>query len=163
MCIGVAAGIGMALQLAQGVFQFMGAQQQYAAQAEMYKQNAKNAQMATVNEYAQEQLRIQQEQAAAAQKKFETQIETRKAAAATTVSAMEGGAEGLTLSALLSEHYAKSGRHNDAVDNNYQMTRDYWRSEMEATQARGQNQINSVPIPVAPSPFMIFQNLTIPA
>jgi hypothetical protein len=163
MCIGAAAAIGMGLQLAQGFMQYSAAQSQFKQQAELYKQNALNAQAATRNEYANQQLRISQEQAAAGQKKFETQIETKKAAATTTVAAMEGGGEGLSMQALLSEHYAKSGRYNDAVDNNYQMTRDYMHGEMEATRARGQNQINSVPIPVAPSPFMIFSNLTMPA
>lgn len=151
------------LQIAQGAVSYMGAQSQFEAQQAMYDANAKNAQIATARQYANEQLRISQEQATAAQKKFETQIETKKAAATTTVAGMEGGGEGASLTALLSDHYAKSGRYNDAVDNNYQMTRDYMRGEMESTRAQGQNQINSVPIPVAPSPFMIFSNLTMPS
>lgn len=152
-------GVSLGLSLLSGAAGYGQAQQQYAADVEMYKQNAENVRAATVAEYASEQNRIHQERVAAQEKKFDQEIANLRQSSTAAVAAGEGGVTGNTVEALLGDYYAAKGRANDAVDNNFQMRLDYLRGEMDATKARGQDMINRVPIPRAPSPLMILGGL----
>lgn len=147
----VIAALTIATSIASTGIGYMGQQQQYAAQQQAYEQNVKNARTSTYDAYDATQLRIEQEGAAANQQKFEANLQTRQAVATARVAAGEGNVSGLSVDAVLGDFYAQGGRNNSAIDQNLDMTRGALMANMKEQQARGQNQINSMPKPIAPS------------
>ncbi|MCJ8149096.1 virion core protein, T7 gp14 family [Shinella sedimenti] len=143
--------LGVGLGIAQNAVQYSAAQDQYEAQMEVQRQNAINASRAAENQYANINIRAQQEDMARNQQQLETNIETAKAASTVEVAAGQGGVSGLSVDAVLRDIYAQQGRNDAALDVNARMSRDYLTGEMKAAEAGGQNQINSVPIPEKPS------------
>lgn len=143
--------LGVGLGIAQSAVQYSAAQDQYDAQMEVQRQNALNASKAAENQYANINIRAQQEDMARNQQQLETNIETAKAASTVEVAAGQGGVSGLSVDAVLRDIYAQQGRNDAALDVNARMSRDYLTGEMKAAEAGGQNQINSVPIPEKPS------------
>jgi hypothetical protein len=146
------------LGIAQSVVQYNGAQDQYDAQMDVQRQNAINASKATENQYANINVRAQQEEMATAQQRQESKIEAAKAASTVEVAAAEGGVSGLSVDAVLRDIYAQHGRNEATLDVNQRMSRDYLTGELKAAEAGGQNQINSVPIPEKPSAMPHFLN-----
>lgn len=134
------AAVSFGISAVQGVAGYFGKRAAYNA-------NAANAVAGTEAQWASQQLRIQQEGAAATQDKFETNIAVAKAAATATTAAGEGGVSGLSVDYLLKDLYAAKGRHNAAVSQNLQMTTAYLQSEKEVTRAQGIDRINSVEKP----------------
>lgn len=155
MCIMLGAGAMAAMQLVTGIAStavgFMGQQQQYAAQNQMYKDNIKNANKMATDQYAHTQNRWQQEKAAASLEKQNANVDAMEARGTATAAAGEGGVTGNSVSQLLASYYGKQGRFNDSVDQNYQMSRDYLWASMDQTKNQAQSQINSVPKPQKPS------------
>lgn len=145
------------LGIAQSAMQYSAAQDQYDAQMEVQKHNAINASRAAENQYANINIRAQQEDAARNQQQMETNIEAAKAASTVEVAASEGGVAGLSVDAVLRDIYAQQGRNEATLDVNQRMSRDYLAGEMKAAEAGGQGQINSVPIPEKPSfaPYLL--------
>ncbi len=158
MCVPAA---GLALSLLSGVASYAQASAETSAYNAAAKQNSINAVSAANKSYEQNSTRISQEREVALQKKTEQQIEGMKAAATAKVSATEGGVAGNTVMAVLGDFYAKQGRFNDAVDNNYQMSRNSLIGERDSIFAQTQNQINSMPPKAKPSPLMIVSNLSL--
>lgn len=158
MCVPAA---GLALSLLSGVASYAQASAETKAYNAAAKQNTINAISAANKSYEQSATKITQEREAAIQKKTEQQVENMKASSTAQVSAGEGGAAGNTVFAVLGDYYAKSGRFNDAVDNNFQMAREFVIGERDAQYAQTQNQINSMPPKAKPSPLMIFSNLSL--
>jgi len=130
---------------------FMGQQQQYEAQADMYKQNIRSAQDTARDQYAHSQNASIQQRNAAAMEKFNTNTDTIKAAATAEAAAVEGGVQGNSISSLIASYYGQQGRYNDAIDQNYQMNRDYIYASMDQTKNQTQSQINSMAKPTKPS------------
>lgn len=155
MCIMLGAGAMAGLQLAIGVAStvvgFNGQQQQYKAQQAMYNENAKNAQKMAREQYAHTQNRWRQERAAASLEKQNANVDAMEGRATAAVAAGESGVQGLSVNQFLASYYAKQGRFNDAVDQNYQMNRDYLWASMDQTKNQAQSQINSMPKPTKPS------------
>lgn len=152
-------GAQLALTAVQGATGFIGQTQAFNQQVEFYNDNAREAARATSRQWDATQLRISQEGRAATQKKLETALATKSAAATATVAAGEGGVSGSSVDAVLGDIYSRGARANGAVDENLQMTRDYLSAEMDGQRATGQNQINSVPLPQAPNPFAALLNV----
>lgn len=136
---------------------YSAAQQQYDAQMEMARQNAINASRATEHQYAALNVRAQQEDAAAAQQKTETNIEAAQARASVLTAAAAGNVSGMSVQHVLRDIYAQEGRHDAALDTNQRMNRAFIQGEKRAVESGGQNQINSVPLPEKPSftPYLI--------
>lgn len=155
MCLMLGAGVMAGLQLVMGVAStvvgFMGQQQQYKAQMQMYKENIKNAQQTARDQYAHTQNRYIQERNAASLEKQNTNIDVVQAASTAEAAASEGGVGGNSVNQFIASYYAKQGRYNDAIDQNYQMSRDYLFASMDQTKNQTQSQINSMPRPVKPS------------
>lgn len=149
--------LGVGLGIAQSVVQYSAAQDQYEAQMEVQRQNAINASKAAENQYANINVRAQQEDMAANQQKQESKIEAAKAASTVQVAAGEGGVSGLSVDAVLRDIYAQQGRNEATLDTNQRMSRDYLMGEMKAAEAGGQSQINSVPVPEKPTmtPYLL--------
>jgi len=155
--------LGLGLSLAQGVFGYMQAGAEVKAHNQQARQNAANAVVAMTDQYTALSNRTIQEREAAIQKKTEQQIEVMQASSTAEAAAGEGGVAGNSVSAILGDYYAKSGRFNDAVDANYQMQREFLTAEGRAAHSEAQNRINSMPLKPKPSPFMIFSNLSLPS
>lgn len=155
MCLMVApalmAGLSLVSGVASAVVGFMGQQQAYEAQNQMYKQNIKNAQQTARDQYAHTQNKWIQERNAASLEKQNANIDVASAAATAEAAGVEGGVSGNSVSQLVASYYGKSGRFNDTVDQNYQMNRDYLWASMDQTKNQTQSQINSVPKPQKPS------------
>jgi hypothetical protein len=128
-----------------------------SAQAEQYENNAKAATQATVNSYAGLGLRQRQEQAKAAVEQFDIGLQMAGAKSSARASAGETGtAEGVSFESLLRDYEARGGRALDTSDANYEMTRDAIQSEKDASLAKGQMAINSMP---RPSPMGLFADV----
>lgn len=140
-------GIGAA----QSIASYGQQKQQAERQNQYYQDNAAAANKALVNTYAGQQNQQLQERNASSQKLFEGQIKAAEGRATAVTSAGEAGVSGLSVDALLGDFYARESRNKDAIDSNYQMTRDGIRANMEGAQAQGQSRINSVQQAVAPS------------
>ena len=140
-----------AIGAAQTVVGFMGQQAQYKSQQQYYENNRQAANQAAVDRYTSQQNRALQEREAASQEKQNTQTKAMKARATAATAAGEGGVAGLSVDALMADYYAQQGRYERSIDNNYQMTADYLRSEMDATQAQATSRINSVQQGTPPS------------
>lgn len=155
MCLMLAPGLMAGLSLITGIAStavgFMGQQQAYEAQNEMWKENIKNAQETARNQYAHTQNRWVQERNAASLEKQNANIDVVQATSTAEAAAAEGGVAGNSVTQLIASYYGKQGRYNDSVDQNYQMNRDYLWASMDQTKNQTQSQINSIPKPVKPS------------
>lgn len=136
---------------ASAVAGYIGKKQEYKAQAKQYKQNAKNAKTATINRFGQINAKILQENEAAQQDQFEQNVKGAQARGTALAAGAEGGVEGLSVDALLADYYTQQGRYTANLNRNLDIQTAYLQQEKVSAQAQGQNQINSVPRPTAPS------------
>jgi hypothetical protein len=150
-------GASLAMSGVQAVVGYQAANAQFDSQMDAYEQNAEAAAMSTANAYSTLNIRAQQEGQAHAQAAQASEIERARAVASTEVAAAAGGVSGLSVDAVLRDVYAQAGRNEATADANLRMSRDYLTGEMAATEANGQSQINSMPIPEKPSmvPFLL--------
>lgn len=158
-------GAGMMLGLLQGVIGFIGQVQQYNAAVAAHEQTVMNARVEATDQYAARQAEIRQEQAAAASKKLEGQIEAKETVAQQEVASGEAGIVGVggyTANQLLGANLAELGRFNDNVDQNYQMVQQRLRAEMDQTEKRAQTAMNNSysSLPPKPSPLSIFGSMS---
>lgn len=155
MCLMLGAGVMAGLQLVMGVAStvvgFMGQQQAYEAQKAQWKENIRSAQETAREQYAHTQHRWVQERNAASLEKTNANIDVVQAASTAEAAAAEGGVQGSSVNQFLASYYAKQGRYNDSIDQNYQMSRDYLWASMDQTKRQTQSQINSMPKPQKPS------------
>jgi hypothetical protein len=155
MCLMVAPALMAGLSLVSGVASaavgFMGQQQAYEAQNEMWKENIKNAQETARSQYSHTQNKWIQERNAASLEKTNANIDVVSATATAEAAGVEGGVSGNSVGQLLASYYGKSGRFNDSIDQNYQMNRDYLWASMDQTKNQTQSQINSMAKPIKPS------------
>lgn len=162
MCM---AGAGLFLGLLQGVVGYIGQVQAYNAAVAGYEQTLLNSQAEARSQYEQRQAEIRQEQAAAAQKKLEGQIEGKEQVATQTVASGEAGitgSGGFTAMQLVGQSYAEMGRYSRSVDLNYSAVQSRLRAEMDQTEKRAQSVANSAysSLPPKPSPLSIFSSLS---
>lgn len=143
--------------IGQAVVGYQAANANYKAQLKAYEQNAENATRATATNYSNLNIRLQQEDQAAAQSKQQNEIEAAKAASSAEVAAAAGGVGGLSVGAVLQDIYAQAGRNEATTDANLRMTRGYLQGELKSAEQSGQNAINSMPIPEKPGflPFAL--------
>lgn len=145
MALGALAPIlGMISSIGSAVVGYAAQKQQADQQNAYYAQNARAAQMAAVNQYANQQNQIIQKRNAASQQVEETHIAALKARGTAHVASGEAGVTGLSVDALIDDFYGREGRRVDSIDQNYEMDRDYMRANMESTEAQAQQRINSV-------------------
>lgn len=143
--------VGVALSAATSVVEYQGQVQAANAQNEAYRDNAKNANQAAVNQYADTQVRIQQEQEAAAEKKVETAREARAARATALVTAGEAGVSGLSVQGLLQEFSGREGSFNASVDRNLHLSEMQLKNQLKGIHAQTKDRINSVQRATPPS------------
>jgi hypothetical protein len=136
--------VGLAVSAAQSVAGYAGQVQQANAQNKAYVANAANANRAATAQYADTQMRMGQEQEAAAQQKQETARDARAARATALVTAGEAGVSGLSVAGLLQEFYGREGQFNANTDRNLQWTEQQLTNQMKGQQAQATDRINSV-------------------
>lgn len=142
-----------AVAVASSVVSFMGAQADYNARAEQYKQNRVNALAAGREEQKAIQIRMVQEDAAKTQKDQASSIEGAEVAAEAEVSAGEAGVSGISLTNILTGINRKVDMKVSADRTNYLNTAAQLTQELKATKTSMQNRINSVAQPTAPNPI----------
>jgi len=153
MCGPALAILGAVVSLAQGVAGYASASQQADAQNQYYMENARAAQAATVNSYANLQIRQMQEREAADQKAQENAVAALEKRSTAQVSSGEAGVTGLSVDALVGNLFQQEGRNWMSINTNLQMTDQNLRTEMDNVKAQGQGRINSVQRAQSPSPF----------
>lgn len=124
--------------------------QQYKAAKERKLQNDRAARLAAVRRYATTQNRINQEREAAVQKKREVDQEALAARSKARASAADSGVSGLSVDALIQDFNMQEADYDRSVDENFSMTEEYLRGEMDAQQDQAVARMNSVPDPVKP-------------
>lgn len=138
----------IAMMAASTALSIAGAIASNQAQKAAHEANANAAIKATVNSYAGLGRRQQQERDKAAVEQFDIGLQMAGAKSTARASAGETStAGGVSFDALMRDYEARGGRALDTGTANYEMTRDALQSEKDASQAKGQMAINSVPRP----------------
>ena len=150
MCT-IAAAAGAFLSVAQSVVSFSAAMDDYNAKAEQWQQNYVNSLAAGRDEQRQISLRMMEEQDAYAQKRHLNNIEGAEIEAEAEVSAASSGLSGISLDNIMVGIGRKIGMKQEADKTNYLNTVAQLTTEMEATNTRIENRINSVQRPVKPN------------
>lgn len=132
---------------------FQAASEDYEARAAQYRQNVVNSLAAGRDEQKQILLRMNQEQDAFVQKRHQDAVEGAEAMAEAEVSAAEAGVSGLSLDNILAGIQRDVNENQTANKTNYENTVVQLQSEIEATNFRIQNNINSVQTPTKPNPL----------
>ncbi|NPU64597.1 hypothetical protein HL667_06270 [Bradyrhizobium sp. 83012] len=155
MCImalgAIAPIIGILSSVGSAIVGYAAQKQAADEQNAYYARNARAAQIAAVNQYANEQNQIIQKRNAASQQVDETHRAALQARSTARVAAGEAGVTGLSVDALINDYYGREGRRVDSIDQNYEMDRDYMRANMESTRAQAEQRINSVKQAAEPS------------
>lgn len=145
------AAASLAVGTASAAASYMGQQQAFDAQTQSNKLAKQYAVDAANQNYAATQNRMQQELAAASNEKFKGNIAGAEARATAATAAGEAGVQGYSVSQLLASYNAKQGRYNDALDTNFQMSRQGLVDSMDQTRNGTMSAINSLPTPQRPS------------
>lgn len=136
---------------AQGMAQYQQGQQAAERQNQYYQMNQEATNKALVNTYAGQQNQQIEERNASSQQAMQGEVKALQARSTAVTAAGEAGVSGLSVNELLGDYYSRESANRDAIDSNYQMTRDGIRANMEASQAGAISRINSVQQAVAPS------------
>jgi hypothetical protein len=129
---------------AQSVLQIQAANQQYKAQEAQFAQNRNNAIAARDVKARQENLKLQQESEAIAEKKLNQQIEAKEIRGRQIVSAGESGVGGGVLEALVRDTEATNLRNASAANAQVAGLRQQSAVNRQGMDAEAQNRINSV-------------------
>lgn len=153
MCFDPITAIGVGMAVAQSVVSFSAAQEDYDAKSTQWKQNYENSLASGRDEQKQLSLRMIQEEEATKQKTQLNSIEGAEVAAEAEVSAASGGISGVSLDNILIGIGRKVEAKQSAEASNLKNTIQQLTVEMEGTETKMQNRINSVQRPTAPNPL----------
>jgi hypothetical protein len=145
------AAASLAVGTASAAASYVGQSQAADAQDKMNKEAAANAVTAANQNYQYTQQRMAQETAAASTEKLNSNLASAEARATAATSAGESGVQGYSINQLIGSYYSKQGRYTDALDTNYQMSRQGLTDSMDQTSNRTKSAINSLPNPQRPS------------
>ncbi len=123
---------------------YVGQQEAADAQDEAYEQNRQNALNAFADKQRDLNTRAIQEQEAAANKKFENNLDRRAAQATAMVAAGESGVSGLSVDALFNDLGSRTARANANIDSNTDYTLQQLESEKRGQTYQTVDRINSV-------------------
>lgn len=153
MCFAAGALIGVAMSVAQSVVSFSAAQADYQDRAQQWKQNYVNALASGRDEQKQLTLRLLEEGEAHSQKAHLTNIEQAKLTAEHQTSAAHSGVAGISVDNLIIGVQRDIGAKRVADKTNYQNKVVQLSANLEATNTKITNRINSVARPRSPSPL----------
>lgn len=148
MCV---PAVGAIASVASSVAGFAGAQQDYEAKAEQWRQNYTNALAAGVESQKQLNLRFTQENEAYTQRVHLQEVEGAQAIAKAETSS--GNISGNAVDNIVTGLERDVARNQLVFQTNWKNTVQQLQQENEATNVEIQNQINSVQRPVAPNPL----------
>lgn len=148
--------VGVGMSLLSAMTSYSAAQQDYAAAAAAWRQNAVNALAAGRDEQQQLLLRTMQEQEAKDQKIGLQNIEEAQKKAEAELAAAEGGVGGISLANVISDIGRRAAFNRQTEERNYQMTAAQITQEMRATNTRIESRVNSVQRPVRPNALGFF-------
>lgn len=152
MCIAtIMAVASFAVSAASAVTGYIGQMDAANQQNRMAEQNRLNALQTWRDKDAAMGRRQQQEQESAAQERFDTQLEARKARATHEVAAGESGASGLSIEGLLREFAGREARYNDRVDQQLDWTMNALQDTKRGYGYEAVDRINAVPRARKPS------------
>mgnify|MGYP000055638396 CR=1 FL=1 len=140
------ATLGQFASVASGVMGVASASQAHKAQEAQEASNRQNALQAQIDNDRQLNLQEAQEDTAAAEKKLQTDLETREMAARATVAGAESGAI-LNNNAVIQDIERQGLMANTTVDRNFDNTVQGLREERLGARTRTQSRINSVSKP----------------
>jgi hypothetical protein len=154
MALGIIASVG------QAVAGYAQANQQAKEQNAYAESNRRAAVAANNDKYASLQNNTLQHREAAAQEKFQKQIEAMRAKATAATAAGEGGVTGISVDNLEQDLAAQHGRQVQAIETNYEIKNMGNYDEAVASYHNAIGRINSVRAAAKPSPLgFIFQAL----
>lgn len=142
---------GFAVSAASSVAGFAGQQAQYEIQQQQYEQNKANAIAAFQDKQVAYNTRIEQEQQATANNKFNTQLQAQAAESKAIASAGESGVSGTSVDQLIGDIQGRVSRYDANADTNLGWTTAQLQSEKTAAGDQAVSQINSVSPGVAPN------------
>lgn len=151
MCMMAAAILPMMLGAAQGVMQYAGQQQEYKQRMKEKRANDENAAKSTQDRYDAINLKQRQEQAKGSADAREAQRRGLAARGRERASQAEAGVMGNSAEAVLNDLYREEGEFQSGLHTSLMWQMDGLEAEGSAARATGQNQINAMPTPIAPS------------
>jgi len=149
--------------LAIGAGQAVVGHQAQSAQADqqnqMYEQNRVNALRAFAEKNKQTNLRIAQEDQAAAEERFDTHMEHRAARASNEASASAMNIYGNTVDTLMMDIISAEDRAMGRIDTNQAWSRQQLQQQKRGQSFEALDRINSVPRGQRPNPFNLALNI----
>lgn len=136
--------VSIASSIVSGVMQYQAQQEQANAADARYKQNIANANEAFLNDVRQNNVRTDQEQQAAAQKKLENQIALAEAEGTMKAKLADKGTTGNSILALFTDTERKALNSTNAVNRNLDMTKQQLAMNVEGFKADYNQRVNSM-------------------
>ncbi len=143
--------LGFAASAAQSVVGYMGQEAQYEIQQQQYAQNRRNAISAFQDKQVALNQRQQQESVAAANDKFNTNLQAQAAESKSIAAAGEAGVSGTSINELIGDIEGRANRYDTNVNTNLDWTKAQLESEKTAAGDQAVSQINSVSPGIAPN------------
>ena len=134
----------LALTTAGAGLDYLGQSQAASAQDRVYRQNQRAARAAFNESSAQENIRLGQEQEAAAQKVQATRRELLQTTGRARVAAGEAGVSGLSVDALLADYGRQSAFYNESVRRNLAFTQQSTASNQRGLGSQFVSRVQSV-------------------
>lgn len=136
--------VSIASSIVSGVMQYQAQQEQAKAADARYAQNIKNANEAFLNDVRQNNLRTDQEQQAAAQKKLQNKIELAKAEGEMTARVAEKKISGNSVLNIFADTERAALNSTNAVQRNLDMTTGQLAMNVEGFKADYNQRVNSM-------------------
>lgn len=143
----------MITSVMQSVVSFGAARQDYQERAKQWRQNFSNALSSGRDEQRQLSLRMLQEEDAYVDQSQQGIVEGAEAMASARLSANSAGLGGISLNNILAGIRQKVSHKQQNASTNYRNRAAQLTTEMDATNTRIENRINSVQRPRAPNPL----------
>lgn len=159
MCVAALPILGLAMSAASAVVGFAAKQQQYERDVKQYNQNYQNALAANRDDQKQIALRQMQEQQAYQQKDHLAVLEQAEKSAEVNVNAAGAGVAGLSVDNLIGDVSRKTALNRETLETNWRNTASQLQAENNASTNKAQSRIQSMPVPIAPSPMSMFVDI----
>ncbi|WP_298951568.1 hypothetical protein [uncultured Methylobacterium sp.] len=159
MCVAALPILGLAMSAASAVVGFAAKQQQYEREVTQYNQNYQNALAANRDDQRQIALRQMQEEQAFRQKDHVAAVEGAERSADVSVTAASAGVGGLSVGNLIADIGRKTAENRSMMELNWKNTAQQLQAQNDASTKKAQSRIQSMPVPVAPSPLSMFVDI----
>ena len=154
-----APALGAVVGMMGAAASFAGQQADYRAKKAAWEQNVVNAEAGARDGYRQTTVRFIQEQEKTTQAKHVSYLQEAEKASQAENSAGAAGISGISVDNILRDISGKSELNRTYDDMNYKYVAADLTEQLHQIDTKEMNQINSMPVPQAPSPLTMFAGM----